>query len=417
MSLFVQKIFRKIKRKLYVMKKYNITTNKQLSIIELKDIVQDCNINFLIGAGLSTPYISLLGHLEHLLTKLSETRENSEIEKNQEQIIRTLLYKKIFDNVIRKNINILSWSERLNNENLKSVLNSYQDFIKTVNTIILNRKSTILSKQVNIFTTNFDIFLEKAMETSNVEYNDGFSGRFNPKFSLSNFKKSIFKRSLHYDNVHEIPVFNLMKLHGSLTWKKKLKRDDIYFHKNLKLIKELAEIEVDEKELLDIQGFQKTIQKSNKITIGDLIDLTKDKKLTESAKQFIYGYEKLAIVNPTKEKFKQTILNRNYYDLLRVYSTELEKENTVLFVMGFSFSDEHIRDVTIRTANSNPTLKIYIFAYTEKDRDIITQNITTSNINNKNIQIVPPKKVENKNTDEIKMDFGTINNKIFKPLL
>ena len=36
----------------------------KLSMIELKDIVQDCNINFLTGAGLSTPYLSLLGQVE-----------------------------------------------------------------------------------------------------------------------------------------------------------------------------------------------------------------------------------------------------------------------------------------------------------------------------------------------------------------
>ena len=78
-------------------------------------------------------------------------------------------------------------------------------------------------------------------------------------------------------------------------------------------------------------------------------------------KKFIDEYENLLIINPTKEKFRSSVLNRNYYELLRIYSTELEKENTVLFVMGFSFSDEHIREVTIRAANSNPTLKVYIF--------------------------------------------------------
>ncbi len=41
----------------------------------LKDIFQDCHINFLIGAGLSTPSISLLGNIEKLLTELSEKRE------------------------------------------------------------------------------------------------------------------------------------------------------------------------------------------------------------------------------------------------------------------------------------------------------------------------------------------------------
>src|SRR6202012_3970782 len=70
----------------------------------------------------------------------------------------------------------------------------------------------------NLFTTNIDIFLDKSLEDLNLEYNDGFNGRFRPAFSLTNFKKSHYKRSLHFDNTSEIPVFNLLKLHGSLSW-------------------------------------------------------------------------------------------------------------------------------------------------------------------------------------------------------
>jgi hypothetical protein len=31
--------------------------------------------------------------------------------------------------------------------------------------------------------------------------------------------------------------------------------------------------------------------------------------------------------------------------------------------MGFSFADEHIRELTLRVANTNPTSIIYIFVY------------------------------------------------------
>ena len=186
MSHCVRNVLKQIKRRLCFMKKNNNVTNK--TIIDLKDIVQDCNINFLIGAGLSSPYLALLGQVEKLLTRLPDKKEDRDIKK----IIRASLYKKFFDDVIVKNLNILSWSEESNTKELNSVLEQYQNFIKNINTILLNRKSTILSKQVNLFTTNFDIFLEKALETANVEYNDGFSGRFNPIFNLSNFKKIHF---------------------------------------------------------------------------------------------------------------------------------------------------------------------------------------------------------------------------------
>lgn len=117
------------------------------------------------------------------------------------------------------------------------------------------------------------------------------------------------------------------------------------------------------------------------------------------------------IINPTKEKFKDTLMNQTHYDLLRIYANELERENTLLFVMGFSFADEHIRELTVRVANSNPTLQIIIFAYTKKAKKEIEENITMSKVRNNNIFIESP----SSNGDcEYSYDFNTINKKIFK---
>ena len=243
-------------------------------INEIKSVIQDCNINFLIGSGLSAPYLSLLGKIERLLTELSHKKEKEEIEKDKEKIIRASLYKKFFDDVISKNINI---SRELDDVDLNKVLNNYKKFIKLINTILLNRRSSILSRQINLFTTNFDIFLEKSMETVGVEYNDGFSGRFNPIFNLSNFKKSFLKRSLHYDNIYELPVFNLMKIHGSLTWEKKIREESIYFDKYLRVARNINKIQVSDNQLVDIKTIEQKIPKNCKIKIGYLIPHTKVK--------------------------------------------------------------------------------------------------------------------------------------------
>lgn len=407
-------------------------------INEIKSVMQDCNINFLIGSGLSSPYLSLLGETERLLTELSHKKENEEIEKDLEKIIRASLYKGFFDSVISKNIHVLELSNK--NEVLNSTLESYKTFVKLINTILLKRKSSILSRQVNLFTTNFDIFLEKSMEVIGVEYNDGFSGHFNPVFNLSNFKKSFFKRSLHYDNTYELPVFNLMKIHGSLTWIKEVNKENIYFDKFLRIARKTRLIDISNNQLIDVSAiFKQKIKEGRKIKIDDLIPYAKNKILNKNIKKFIEEYEKLSIINPTNEKFKETILNRNHYELLRIYSTELEKENTVLFVMGFSFSDEHIRDLTVRVANSNPTLKIYIFSYTEKSKNNIEEHINKSKPNNDNIKYISPselkdefkndfqQKNQNNFSDksdnkiqksvEIKLDLETINKKIFENIL
>ncbi|MDE0518722.1 MAG: SIR2 family protein [Bdellovibrionales bacterium] len=383
-------------------------------INELRDTIQDCNINFLIGSGLSMPYLSLLGKTERLLTELSDKKEKEEIEENLEKIIKASLYKAFFDGIISKNINLLEGSD---DEKLDEVLNNYQEFIKIINTIFLNRRNTILSKQINLFTTNFDIFLERTLEVTSVEYNDGFSGRFNPVFNLSNFKKSFFKRTLHYDNTYELPVFNLMKIHGSLTWEKEIGEQNIYFDKHLQIVRNIKEVQISDNQLIDIEAVEKEKLDNSRIQIDHFIPCAKDKKLDENIERFIKEYEKLSIINPTKEKFKETVLNRNHYELLRIYSTELEKENTVLFVMGFSFSDEHIREVTIRVANSNPTLKIYVFAYTEKAKKNIERKIEKTRLNNDNVQIISPSDFNNNEIKDGKLKFQAINEKVFNVLL
>ena len=390
---------------------FDETKGKAL-INEIKSVIQDCNINFLLGSGLSSPYLSLLGEVERLLTELSYKKEKEEVGKDQEKIIRAFLYKKFFDKVISKNVNIL---EKSDDKVLNETLENYKTFIKLINTIILNRRSSILSRQINLFTTNFDIFLEKSMEMLGVEYNDGFSGHFNSVFNLSNFKKSFFKRSLHYDNIYELPVFNLLKIHGSLTWKKKTEEENIYFDKDLQVIKNIKKIQISNKHLI-FESVKQKLFKNCQNTIKDLIFYTKDKKLSQNIEDFIKEYEKLSIINPTKEKFKETILNRNHYELLRIYSTELERENTVLFVMGFSFEDEHIRDLTVRVANSNPTLKIYVFAYSEKAKSKIEKNINKSKPNNQNIQIISPIEL-NANNKTTTFNLSNINKKVFNNLL
>jgi len=180
-------------------------------IDRLKDMVQSCNINFLFGSGMSAPYLSTLWNLETLLTDLNK---NEDLEEDKKELIRVSIYKKFFDDVIERNIDIIQ-----DEEESQKVLKSYKDFFSNINRLMLDRRNSLLSKQVNIFTTNIDVYLEKALEEKGFEFNDGFSGRFGLEYNLSNFKKSMYQNSLHYENSFEIPVFNVLKLHGSLTWK------------------------------------------------------------------------------------------------------------------------------------------------------------------------------------------------------
>ena len=225
---------------------------------KIKDIIQDCNLNFLLGSGLSSPYLKTLGAIESLLTEIDQR----DLPAAQVRIIRASLYKRYFEDVIAKNLGILA-----EDEDAKYVLDAYRDFVVSINSILLRRKSTILSKEANIFTTNIDVFLDKALENAGLEYNDGFNGRFRPVFSLSNFKKSRSKRSLHYDNTSELPVFNLLKLHGSLCWRFDA-ANTIIFSTDLSQVKAIREVNVPVESCLEI---------ADGVTAEALIELAKDR--------------------------------------------------------------------------------------------------------------------------------------------
>ena len=377
----------------------------------LIDRIQDSNINFLFGSGMSAGYLEILGNIENLLTELDKKVFD---DQKQKDLIRASILNKYFEGVIQKNIDILDESTR--NPDLNSTLNSYKNFFKTINQLILLRRNKLLSKQVNIYTTNIDIFLEKSLEFTRLEFNDGFGKGFKPKYDLSNFKKSIFQKSLHFDNSSEIPVFNILKIHGSLTWK--YEKENIYFDSTLeqtKMVKitsksDLIEVVTEDSKSNKKDDLESLIAKIPASTIDE----------TKFA-SFLEEYDKLSIVNPTKGKFQQTVLDQKYYDLLRIYANELERENTLLFVMGFSFTDEHIRDLTIRVANSNPTLMIYIFARSSNSKNKLEKILDIeNNVKNKNIVIVSPTQSEQDDKsfeDDFSYDFDNINAKIFMQIL
>jgi hypothetical protein len=367
-----------------------------MDIDKLKNIIQDSNLNFLVGSGLSVPFFSTLGNIELLLTELND---NDTLSFEQKEIIRASILGKYYSTVILKNPIIVDDSKSGPKKTL--VMNNYKDFLLVLNRIVLKRKSSILTKQVNLFTTNIDVFFEKTLELTQLEYNDGFYGRFSPVFNLTNFKKSLFKKSLHYDNTSEIPVFNLLKVHGSLTWKS-INEQIVY--------SELKDIEEIKSKWEVIKA--KVIEFASDKKLDHFIKELKGKIYDSTYTDFLKEYDKLAVVNPTKEKFHDSILNLQYYELLRVLSNELEKENTVLFVMGFSLADEHIREIILRAANSNPTLIIVIFAYDTASKNAIDLNIKKGNtiIRYNNIEVLEP-------DSGLFYDFKTINDSIFKEIL
>ncbi len=286
---------------------------EEINEIDFRKLFESGNINFLIGAGASLPAIAL-SDVENKINTCIENNKQEEVKKLKTEFLESLY---------SANNNLLKIENHGNkiSKNTLDTFKSYTTFLKNLIKILIERKSTTLPKRINIFTTNYDLFLEKASnELSYINFNDGF----NRNISLTNeftFDPDIFFTTLSkvsnlYEYTVQIPSMNLIKLHGSLTWKKD-------------------------------QG---------KISFRDM-----------NSELSLKNDQDPGIVLPGIKKFHETVLTRIYYNLLRIYANELDKENTVLFVFGFSFSDEHIYDITKR-ALKNPTLQIILFAHSNDDR-------------------------------------------------
>ena len=133
------------------------------------------------------------------------------------------------------------------------------------------------------------------------------------------------------------------------------------------------------------------------------------------------------MINPTKAKFRETVVDYHFYELMRIYSNALERSSSLLIVAGFSFADEHIANITMRAANANPTLQVIIFAYNGNAKEDIKSILGKIGICNNNISIISPEDFkaaavrENPDTKEFDglecFDFKSINDFVFDKLV
>ncbi len=335
-------------------KSLNIDEEKQKDelIKILRRAVQSANLNFILGSGCSYPAIKTLSDVEKRAEQLIHEGKVTEADKILAEFLKPFvdsteqLFKSELDG------------------NHQKVLAIYKHFIENISNILFERKNNILFKQANIFTTNYDLFIEKAHEELSdvLRLNDGFNRTPSLKqeylYSPQIFFDSLNNTGNLYKYKVEVPSVNLIKLHGSLNWE--------LTENNIEIIQSC--------EYLD--------------TANDMI--TKD-TVKNKPDAFL---DLFTLILPKKDKFAQTLLNRTYYDLLRIYQNELDKENTLLIAEGFSFADEHIYDLTKR-ALKNPTLRLIVFCF-DKNKELSYYEDLFASFPNVNIIY--------SETDEIKFD-------------
>jgi hypothetical protein len=280
----------------------------------LEPYVQSGNLNFLIGSGASAPAIKTAGNIEAEINKLIADGEEAKADA------------KCFDFITEINAvhaKILADKDAT----VRLVASGYCKLISSIDRILFARKNILLPRQANIFTTNYDLFIEHAASTTpGVILNDGFdrtpSLQPEPAFAPERYFDRTYRSGGGYGQLTEIPTINLIKLHGSLSWRKR--PDAVAF----------AAIPV------------------KALTAAEVGNPSKIKAFLEQH----------FLILPNLKKFQSTLMERVYYDLLRLYSKAMDHQNVTLLSFGFSFEDEHILDITKR-ALRNPTAQLIVTSY------------------------------------------------------
>ncbi|MFV7790887.1 SIR2 family protein [Aliarcobacter lanthieri] len=301
---------------------------------KLFDLLNMKNIHFLFGAGVSSGAIPTMKEfIVEIEEKIKTQQEQQETFKklkenndgNLENILGVLYSKKdyqlginesdketdnlieIIEKTIFKKINI-----DLCDASHQEVIDTYKKFYQNV-----TYRNKDLSR-VNIFTTNNDLFNERVLDNLNINYNNGFGGGlerfFNPARFGYTFSKKIETSIEKYEALDN--MIYLYKLHGSINW-----------------------IEKEGNSLFNIQEIN--------------IKYTDDKP-----KESVLIYP-----NPLKQSKS---LTSPYTDIIREFQKKLLLPNSVLIVIGYSFSDDHLNNIIYQALSSNSSISIVIFGNYDK---------------------------------------------------
>ncbi len=240
-------------------------------------------------------------NIEDILNQVRRIREIASDKKDKNYIGVSGEAARDLDREICKGIyDILTASED------KADLATPTRFVAWLN--ILNRE---FSKE--IFTTNYDLIVEKSLEASQIPYFDGFVGSYEPFFWQESVDHFVSQNDLTKN------WLRLWKLHGSLSW------------------------------------FWKTEAKSNSQRI---IRVGKYDKANHLDKELV--------IYPSKEKYdssrKQPFIA--YFDRLKTY---LLNGELLFIVVGYSFSDQHINEIIFNTCRRNTRLFCVVFFYQDAE--------------------------------------------------
>ena len=260
----------------------------------------------------------LMKQSEGLISK-NELKTEIDIEKLGKLIVA--IKKAIFEMCDIDNISFKDnyFLEKEENKEIKEKMEKEGKYTyhKSLLTSLLQRPLNL--RRVNIFTLNYDLAFEYACDELGIEYINGFVG-----FNERNFRPEVYNYDFFFPGdttegkVRRIErVIKYYKLHGSLNW--------VYKNQNKNNPYGLYEIPIE------LVRMKLTNETNN---LGDIM------------------------IYPTSSK-KEYTLNFPYSELFRKFADRLQQPEAVLFVVGYSFYDEHVNDI-IYQALANPSFTLII---------------------------------------------------------
>lgn len=196
-----------------------------------------------------------------------------------------------------------------NREKDTELIATYESFYRK----LLYRNSNL--PKPNIFTTNYDLYSEQALDNLGIHYFNGFSGGINKFFNPTIFNFALAERmdlSQNKWNVIDNFIY-LYKIHGSVNW-----MEDKSINNKIFKIREIQ---------------------------NPTFDILKDKETL--------------MIYPTPIK-QNASLGTPYSDLFREFQKKLMQNNNVLVSIGYSFGDEHINNLIFQ-AFTIPSFRLIVF--------------------------------------------------------
>ena len=320
-------------------------------------------LGFFMGAGTSMaiglPGIEKLSELVEEALPSYELKEN--FKKIKEEVASGSKNVEIVLNRIRLIRELLDDKEEnthngISGEKIKTLdLEVCRAIHKTIDTIDVKDKQphetfsqwlyssyTRRNAPVEIFTTNYDLMFEEAMEEKSVPYFDGFIGTVNPFFSPESVEAD--NEINHQESKLPNSWTRLWKLHGSVNWF--LKTDPV-------------------------GGKKKVVRGSGKV---------------ESSGQEL-------MIFPSREKYLESrkLPFITFQDRLRKF---LSNGEAVLFIEGYSFMDEHLNEIIFQALRSNNRLAVNALIFGDKNGTNfkLPDNLAQLGIDYRNLSIYGPDK-------------------------